>query len=42
MYWTHLADAEPHQFPNCGLLEPDGKAKPALAQLMRLRGEHLK
>jgi hypothetical protein len=42
MYWTHLADAEPHQFPNCGLLEPDGKAKPALAELMRLRGEHLK
>lgn len=41
-YWTHLADAEPHQFPNCGLLAADGGAKAALAELVRLRGEHLR
>jgi len=40
--WSHLADAEPHQFPHCGLLDPSGHAKPALEELAHLRGEHLK
>jgi hypothetical protein len=41
-YWTHLTDAEPHQFPSCGLLDAAGQAKPALEELARLRGEHLR
>jgi hypothetical protein len=42
VYWTHFADAEPHQFPHCGLIDAAGQPKPALQQLVRLRGEHLK
>jgi hypothetical protein len=42
MHWAHFADAEPHQFPNCGLLDVAGRPKPALDELARLRGEHLK
>jgi hypothetical protein len=41
-YWAHWSDAEPHQFPNCGLVDADGKAKPALEELARLRAEHLR
>jgi hypothetical protein len=41
-YWTHFADAEPHQFPSCGLLDLAGQPKPALEELARLRGEHLR
>ncbi len=36
-YWTHLTDAEPHLFPNCGLVALDGTAKAALSELVRLR-----
>jgi hypothetical protein len=39
--WTHLADAAPHQFPNCGLIDPSGKEKPALETLRQLRKTHL-
>lgn len=42
VHWAHLADAAPHQFPNCGLLDTSGRAKPALEELVRLRGDHLK
>jgi hypothetical protein len=40
--WTHLADAEPHLFPSCGLLDAAGQPKPALQRLTRLRAEHLR
>ena len=42
MHWTHLSDAEPHQFPSCGLFDTAGRGKPALDQLLHLRGGHLK
>jgi hypothetical protein len=32
---------QPHVFPNCGLLDRDERAKPALAAVRRLREEHL-
>jgi hypothetical protein len=41
-YWSHLTDAEPHQFPQCGLLDSAGRPKPALESLRRLRTEHLR
>ena len=42
VYWAHFADAEPHQFPHCGLFAPDGRPKPALEEIARLREEHLR
>jgi hypothetical protein len=42
IHWAHLTDAEPHQFPHCGLIDSAGRPKPALEELARLRGEHLK
>ena len=39
--WTHFSDAEPHQFPHCGLVNAAGAVKPALAQLRKLRELHL-
>jgi hypothetical protein len=41
VHWAHLADAAPHPFPHCGLLDAAGKAKPALKRLRALREEHL-
>jgi hypothetical protein len=40
--WAHLSDAEPHQFPHCGLVERSGSPKPALERLRELRKEHLR
>jgi hypothetical protein len=42
VHWTHFADAYPHQFPHCGLLDAHNAFKPALRQLGALRAEHLK
>jgi hypothetical protein len=42
VFWTHFSDAEPHQFPHCGLLDTAGKAKPALYRLRELREKHLR
>jgi hypothetical protein len=42
VHWTHLSDAEPHQFACCGLLDAAGNPKPALDALAELRTEHLK
>jgi hypothetical protein len=39
--WAHLSDAEPHQFPHCGLVDSGGAIKPAMAQLRELRAKHL-
>lgn len=40
--WSHWSDAEPHPFPNCGLVDAQGRAKPALAAITSLRAAHLK
>jgi hypothetical protein len=40
--WAHLSDAEPHQFPHCGLFERSGTPKPALQRLRELREQHLR
>jgi hypothetical protein len=39
--WAHFSDADPHQFPHCGLLDAAGEPKPALARLRELREQHL-
>jgi hypothetical protein len=41
VYWTHFSDAEPHQFPHCGLVDANGSPKPALEKLRGLRATHL-
>ena len=33
--WTHFRDAEPHQFPHCGLLDARGPAQTRLAETPR-------
>ena len=40
--WSHWSDAEPHAFPNCGLVDGEGREKSALRALAKLRTEHLK
>jgi hypothetical protein len=40
--WTHLSDAEPHQFPNCGLIDAAGQVKPAAGKLREIREAYLK
>jgi hypothetical protein len=40
--WVHGSDAEPHQFPNCGLFDAEGKPKPAVQKLRALRENHLR
>src|SRR5262249_58632349 len=42
LLWTHLSDAEPHLFPNCGLVDAEGRGKPALVRLADLRAMHLR
>jgi hypothetical protein len=39
--WAHLSDAEPHQFPHCGLVDAAGAVKPAHARLRAIREAHL-
>jgi hypothetical protein len=39
--WTHLADADRHQFPHCGLFSAQGSLKPAVQRLRELREKHL-
>lgn len=40
--WTHFRDAEPHQFPHCGVADPRDQLKPALQKLREIRETHLK
>jgi len=40
--WTHFRDAQPHQFPHCGVLDSADQPKPALQKLQQLRETHLK
>jgi len=41
VHWTHLTDADVHQFPNCGLIDAKGQLKPAFQRLRQLRERHL-
>jgi hypothetical protein len=40
--WAHWSDAQLHVFPNCGLIDGQGREKAALHALTKLRDEHLK
>jgi hypothetical protein len=40
--WAHFSDADPHQFPNCGLADAQGGLKPALQVLAEVREQHLR
>jgi hypothetical protein len=40
--WDHLSDADPHRFPNAGLVDARGPIKPAFDRLRAIRDEHLK
>jgi hypothetical protein len=40
--WVHLSDAEPHQFPHCGLVDAQHTPRPALEKLSQLRAQHLR
>jgi hypothetical protein len=40
--WVHFTDAEPHQFPHCGLVDAAGQVKPASLRLQELREKHLR
>jgi hypothetical protein len=40
--WAHFSDADPHPFPHCGLVDRQGKIKPALQALADLRAQHLR
>ena len=40
--WSQVCDSEPHRFPHAGLLDANGRAKPALATLAAVRQNHLK
>jgi GH35 family endo-1,4-beta-xylanase len=42
VHWTHFRDAEPHQFPHCGVVDPRDQVKPALQKLCEIRETHLK
>jgi GH35 family endo-1,4-beta-xylanase len=40
--WIHFRDAEPHQFPHCGVFDAHDRPKPAWQKLRELREAHLK
>jgi len=40
--WTNFRDAEPHQFPHCGIVDARDQIKPALQKLRDLREAHLR
>jgi Glycosyl hydrolase family 10 len=40
--WVNVSETEFHPFPHCGLIDPQGNAKPALQQLRLLRERHLR
>lgn len=39
--WNQLSDAAPHEFPHGGLFDAQGKAKPALQALRKIRQNYL-
>ncbi|MGF1579176.1 MAG: endo-1,4-beta-xylanase [Gemmataceae bacterium] len=40
--WVHYSDAEPHLFPQCGLLDGAGNPRPAFQRLRRIRDKYLR
>lgn len=40
IFWTHLSDAEPHEFPNAGLLNQSGQPKSVYESLRRHSQNH--
>ena len=38
--WSHFSDQTPHQYPHAGLLDANGRAKPALERIARFRNEY--
>jgi Glycosyl hydrolase family 10 len=40
--WSHWSDAQPHAFPNCGIVDETGREKAVLQALAKLRADHLK
>ncbi len=40
--WCHWSDADRHAFPNCGLVDEEGREKAALSALQALRAAHLR
>ena len=40
IYWTHLTDAAPHDFPNAGLIDAAGRPKKALQSLAEHSKSH--
>ena len=42
IFWTHLTDAAPHEFPNAGLINQSGQPKRALQSLMQHAQNHWK
>jgi len=40
IFWTHLSDAAPHDFPNAGLLDQSGKPKKAFETLRQHSQDH--
>jgi hypothetical protein len=41
-YWDHFLDANPHRFPNAGLVDANGTPKPALDRLRFVRETYLR
>jgi hypothetical protein len=39
--WAHLTDGEEHMLPNCGLVDANGNAKPALERLKAIRKQYV-
>jgi hypothetical protein len=40
--WAHYCDRDAHLFPHCGLLDREGRARPSLASLRKLRTDHVR
>ena len=40
--WAQFSDAERHQFPHCGLIDPNGTPRPVLEPLGKLRERYLR
>lgn len=40
IFWTHFTDANPHHFPNAGLVDAEGNAKPSLDRVVQFRKKY--
>jgi hypothetical protein len=41
IFWTHLTDQSPHEFPNAGLLDQTGRPKKVFESLRQHSQDHL-